>query len=501
MGEVWAGEHVAVGVRVALKTLLPAAACDPQIVARFRREAHVLGRLRSDRVARVVDFVEDKQAGLVLVMDLVDGEALSAVLEKRSFGVEEAVDLGVDIMAAVCDLHRAKIVHRDLKPENIILEPRGGDGRRRAVIVDFGVSRVQHSVSSVDDSLTGITSADMAVGTIPLLGPEQILSSRDATGSADLYAVGAILFRAVSGGHVFGEVDDVDYLKQKLTGPAPPLPLGRVDPVARGIAAIVGRALERRPEERYTSAEVMLRDLSELQELARATAMDLDAPTEEAPPRLLLAALLGGDDEKTGRISLAPDTQVGGLFVENTQESPGNAAAQRPPPSVATVRDAGARLPGMETPYSGAHPRTRRRGPLPAQVRPGAGPLVAGDAPDAGFAGADAVPPGPAPGPPDAGRARRREACADPSGARVPARAPPLAPDSAVDGAARHGRRPGGGAGDGPRRRRWRPPRRPRARVALHADVRGEGGGGEGERRSTRVIARGLGLFGDVKLP
>src|SRR5271167_4944838 len=80
MGEVWAGEHVNIGVRVALKTLLPAAALDRRLVARFRREAQLLGRMRSDRVARVVDFVEDRQFGLVLVMDFVEGELLGSVL-------------------------------------------------------------------------------------------------------------------------------------------------------------------------------------------------------------------------------------------------------------------------------------------------------------------------------------------------------------------------------------------------------------------------------------
>src|ERR1700748_2809158 len=76
MGEVWAGEHVNIGVRVALKTLLPAAACDPQLVARFRREGYLLGGRRSGRVARVVDFIEDRRFGLVLVMDFVEGEPL-----------------------------------------------------------------------------------------------------------------------------------------------------------------------------------------------------------------------------------------------------------------------------------------------------------------------------------------------------------------------------------------------------------------------------------------
>jgi serine/threonine protein kinase len=371
MGEVWAGEHVTVGVRVALKTLLPAAACDPQIVARFRREAHVLGRLRSDRVARVVDFVEDKRVGLVLVMDLVDGEPLGVVLAARTFGVEEAVDLGVDIMAAVCDLHRAKIVHRDLKPDNIILEPRGDGGRRRAVIVDFGVSRVQHSAATVDDSLTNITMADMAVGTLLYMAPEQLLSSRDATGSADLYAVGAILFRAVSGGHVFGDVEDVDYVKRKLTGPAPPLPLRRIDRVAHGLVAVVARALERRPEERYESADVMLRDLSDLQELARATAMDLDAPTEEAPHLMLSAALfsaprppIAADEEKTGRISLPPDTLVEELFVESTLESPGTALAEAPPSAAATERDPG------PPPGADAHARSPSDAPTRLSLPP-----------------------------------------------------------------------------------------------------------------------------------
>ena len=77
MGEVWAGEHVAIGVRVALKTLLSTATNDRSVIARFKREAMLLGRLRSDHVARVVDFVTDEKFGLVLVMDFVEGESLA----------------------------------------------------------------------------------------------------------------------------------------------------------------------------------------------------------------------------------------------------------------------------------------------------------------------------------------------------------------------------------------------------------------------------------------
>jgi serine/threonine-protein kinase len=287
MGEVWAAEHVAIGVRVALKTLLPAAALDQQLVARFRREAYLLGRLRSDRVARVVDFVEDRRIGLVLVMDYVEGEALGAVLAERTLSVEEAIDLGIDLAAALCDLHRAKVVHRDLKPDNIILEP-GASGRARAVIVDFGVSRLL-SEPAEEESLTSITQADVAVGTIPYMAPEQFLSSRDVSGSADLYALGAILYRAVAGEHVYGGDEDLDYAKRKLTTDAPELPLRRVDRVARGLSRIVARALARSPDDRFPDAAALLDELTGLRDVARATALDLEAATEQAPPPSAIA--------------------------------------------------------------------------------------------------------------------------------------------------------------------------------------------------------------------
>src|SRR5215468_7917142 len=104
MGEVWAGEHVAIGIKVALKKLLPAAAVDHQIVARFKREAFLLGRIKSDHVARVIDFIADNRFGLVLVMDFIEGRLLAQLLEERRLTVEETLELGVDIAEALCDL-------------------------------------------------------------------------------------------------------------------------------------------------------------------------------------------------------------------------------------------------------------------------------------------------------------------------------------------------------------------------------------------------------------
>ena len=280
MGEVWAGEHIGIGVRVAIKTLLPAAALNNEVVARFRREALLLGKIRSDHVARVVDFVQDDAYGLVLVMEFIEGDPLSRILQEKTLDVDETIELGVGIASALKDLHKSNIIHRDLKPGNIIMAPLP-DGRRRAVVVDFGVSRLMSDKSKdEDEELTGITRADMAVGTIEYMAPEQILNSRNVTPGSDIYAAGAILFRGAAGRHIFGSVaSDAQLAQQKLTTESPPLPLQRTDKAAEGLARVVAKMLKRRPSERYKSADDVLADLFPVRDLARGAVAELENTT------------------------------------------------------------------------------------------------------------------------------------------------------------------------------------------------------------------------------
>jgi serine/threonine protein kinase len=263
MGEVWAGTNLMVGVRVAIKRLLPAGTHNHESLARFKREAQLLGRVNSEFVARVVDFVEDPQYGLVLIMELVEGPSLYTLLNQRKFSIEEAIDLGCDILSGLCDLHDAQIVHRDLKPGNIIVEQRSR-GRQRARIVDFGMSRIIQSAGDDEEEMTGITRADVALGTLEYMAPEQMINSRGVTGSADIYAAGVILYRAVAGHHAYRSDSDGGLVRAKLTMDAPPLPSGRDDPTARAFEAIVAKALQRKSQDRYATASEMLRDLEQL---------------------------------------------------------------------------------------------------------------------------------------------------------------------------------------------------------------------------------------------
>jgi serine/threonine protein kinase len=371
MGEVWAGEHRSVGSRVALKTLLSASACNHEVVARFKREAYILGRIRSDHVARVVDFVADSEYGLVLVMEFIEGDSLSRVLAERLLTIEETIELGADIASALVDLHQAHTVHRDLKPGNIILQPIHGERRCRAVVVDFGVSRLSLTGRANDEEeITGITRADMAVGTIEYMAPEQILNSRNVTSASDIYAAGAILYRAVAGRHVFGNIaSDTELANKKLTTEPPNLSLSRQDKLAKGLAVVVMRALKRRPSERYKSAQELLNDLAPLRDLARVAVVDLDTTTVEQGS--LLSHLPDLSDDGTaadafpiGRLPLEPNVEA--LGRASVPSVPEDAATQ---PSLRTQRLTPA--PSPSSPSLPPPPPKPRRG-IPAMVVVGA---------------------------------------------------------------------------------------------------------------------------------
>lgn len=269
MGEVWVGDHVQLRLPVALKILRREALAQREIVARFSREAFLLGQIRSEHVARVYDFISRGRYGPVLAMEFIEGPSLADVVKSRRFSVEEAIELGIGLATAVRELHAAMVVHRDVKPANVMLRARS-DGSFCAVLVDLGVSRrLRQDELDECDQLTEITLADRAVGTVEYMAPEQILSSRDATPAADLYAVGAVVFRAVIGHNVFGDLSGIDLARRKLDDGAPMLQTGRSDRVARGLEEVVAHALSQSPEDRFESADEMLVELSLLRDAAR----------------------------------------------------------------------------------------------------------------------------------------------------------------------------------------------------------------------------------------
>jgi serine/threonine-protein kinase len=369
MGEVWNGEHVGIGMKVALKRLLPKVADEPEIVARFRREAQLIGRVHSAHVARVVDFLEDPTYGLVLVLEFIDGERLTDRMVKGRISVEEAIDLGVDITSALADLHRANIVHRDLKPGNILLQTLR-DGSRRAVIVDFGVSRLVGDEAD-DADMTNITEADTAVGTLEYMAPEQVLSAKSVTPASDIYAVGAILYRAVAGHHVFPGLKGSDLAKAKVGRDPPPLVTGREVPVARGFEAVVARSLRRRMGERFQRAEDMRTEISVLRDVARMTS---EVALDKTTPEVILAAT-----ELTSRDRISYARSAEGATIEDpstheiAKDAPKVSTAPPAAPSPASVPatpDASVAPPTPSARAAEATPTRSEPSPSPVMAPP-----------------------------------------------------------------------------------------------------------------------------------
>ncbi|MFW5741067.1 MAG: protein kinase domain-containing protein, partial [Myxococcota bacterium] len=264
MGEVWAGVRLSDNFDVAIKVLLGHAVDVNEVIARFRREAQVLARVRSKYVAQVLDFLAE-EAGFVLVMELIPGDSLHAVLSyDQALAIETTLDIVSDVLRGLRDLHNANIVHRDLKPGNIVLRPRPGL-RPRATLIDFGVSRIMSDPD--EEEVTAITRGDRVLGTLEYMAPEQILGSRSVTGTADLYAVGAMMFRAISGHHVFGDLQEGKLAVAKLNQDAPPLPTERTDEVAERTKVLLSRLLSRRLRDRFKTAEEALAEVDGIRAL------------------------------------------------------------------------------------------------------------------------------------------------------------------------------------------------------------------------------------------
>ena len=250
---VWLARHHG-GRQVAVKVLHPAAASSHESVERFRREAYVLSQMKSPHIAQMYEFLNLPGYGLVLVMEYIEGDLLSDKLKSVRFSVEHTVYLGVDLLRGLTEMHKHGIIHRDLKPENVIMRP-GQDGRLRAVIFDFNLSRLKNQIAKPGGQAGGsLTAMGSAIGTVPYMAPEQLLDARRVGEPADLYSVGAILYTASAGKPPF---EGANGMREKLLKEAPPLELGRTDPIAVGFDRVVMRAIKRRPQDRFANPDEM----------------------------------------------------------------------------------------------------------------------------------------------------------------------------------------------------------------------------------------------------
>ncbi|MEU3572543.1 serine/threonine-protein kinase, partial [Kitasatospora sp. NPDC036755] len=278
MGDVWLAEDEVLGRRVAVKVVKPALLDEPGFAERFHAEARVMAQLRHPGIVGVYDYGHDAGPGPAssvpasasasaagrrpvgyLVMELIDGRPLSAVLERRgALPVAEALALALQVLEALEAAHASGIVHRDIKPANLMVRD------DRTVIADFGIAR-----PACDARLTV---PGMVLGTAAYQAPEQA-SSGTVTASADLYALGVVLYECLAGRLPYEGETALEVILKHLTEPVPPLP----GSVPAPVGALVGRAMAKEPGERWPDAAAMAAAVR------RVLAGDEGAPAPDGP--------------------------------------------------------------------------------------------------------------------------------------------------------------------------------------------------------------------------
>lgn len=251
MGAVYEGENARIHRRVAIKVLHSEVASSGDAVARFEREAQAAGRIGSEHIVEVLDLGTLSSGARYLVMEFMDGDSLSHRIKQRGrLSAQEIYPIARQLLDALSAAHGAGIVHRDLKPDNIfLLSSRHGD-KDFVKLLDFGISKF----SDLNNALSSMTRTGAVMGTPYYMAPEQAKGSRQLDHRVDLYAVGVVLYEALTGKVPFdAETFNELLFKIVLETPRP------VEEMAPGIdpnlSAIVRRAMAREPNERFQSAD------------------------------------------------------------------------------------------------------------------------------------------------------------------------------------------------------------------------------------------------------
>jgi serine/threonine-protein kinase len=246
MAVVYEATHLRIGQRVAIKMLLPQTLADPELVARFSREARAAGQLRSANTAQVFDVDATAEGVPFIVMELLHGHDLSVELERRGpMPVVEAVDCAIQVARAMAEAHANGVIHRDLKPSNLFLSWQGDTVTLK--ILDFGISKI----ATRGEVAVNVTSTLALMGTPLYMSPEQVRSSKNVDARTDVWSLGVILYELLTGQPPFNGTA-MAVSAAIVADEAPRLRSFRAD-VPEGVEAVVARAMTKSPADRWQS--------------------------------------------------------------------------------------------------------------------------------------------------------------------------------------------------------------------------------------------------------
>ena len=286
MGEVYAGDAKD-GTKVAVKVLHERAAQDPDLVARFQRESAIAAQIKSPFVAGIVGAGKDRNGRLWIAFEHLSGEGLDERLRREQYlSFAEVAPIVDDALQGLMAAHEAGVVHRDIKPANLFIEkrevpkPKRGSGpepEERTRILDFGISKFRRSARGAK-SEPSLTAFDATLGSFAYMAPEQVRGSARVDERADLYALGAVCFRALTGRLPFEGTNALTLIALKLDREAPSLAATTGDEWPGTIERFLEKMMAR-------AREIRFKDASEALERWRNVRRVMGETTPPPPPK------------------------------------------------------------------------------------------------------------------------------------------------------------------------------------------------------------------------
>jgi Protein kinase domain len=325
MGEVWRGRDLAARQPVAVKLVQLANINDQaqlgQTIARFRREADTLARLRHPNI---ISALEAGRVGseLFMVMELAEGMSMQAMLRQRQtnglglFPVESVLRIAKQASSGLAAAHAIGVVHRDIKPSNLMLSARG-----HLTIVDFGIARL------LEDNSPRLTAPTQTIGSPMYMSPEQTMGY-DVDGRSDLYSFGCVLYELLAGRPPF--VAELPIAVMRMHLEERPVPIRTVRPdLPHGLPELVDRLLEKDRDARPRDAGDVLRTLVDISDNVTGSSA---IPQHEADRRTFLVG--AGDTAYGGwppaSADLRPETHPATVLADGPRQPPAREAAPLP---------------------------------------------------------------------------------------------------------------------------------------------------------------------------
>jgi serine/threonine protein kinase len=251
MGEVWAATDLRTGSEVAVKLSQKWVALEPELLARFERESKLLRRLKSPFVCALVDAGRDADDVPYMVLERLQGETVEQLLAREGYlPMAEVGRIADEILQALVVAHGAGIVHRDLSPSNVYLH-RTREGRVLTKVLDFGIAKAA-------DTSGPSTGNRSTMGSLAYVAPEQLGDSAKAGPRADLYAVGTIVFRALTGRLPYGDAQGTALVVLKREHDPPSIDEATGEKWPAALRTFLAKTMARSPAKRYASADVAL---------------------------------------------------------------------------------------------------------------------------------------------------------------------------------------------------------------------------------------------------